>query len=357
MNRAVEYLLLSFVSVIVVGSLAGALLDRPVFVSYAYSGSMTPTISKGDVFFINPLSRNPEVGDIVVFNAGGTWTVHRIVGVVEDGYITKGDNNVATDQQSKKIPPISRSQIGGKVITFQGKPIVIRGAGTYIQNSLSGRTKMLVAGVLIILGALAITGDSKKGIRKKKKSKVMIVKFKTLYVLASALLLVMVATSMFVSWQVFPINYAVTSAGGTREGWYLPGEVFTQEIAVKNLNFYPMFYYVSAPRPVTKISEDSFQLTGKGEKKVLITIKSPEETSVYSTKVTVNSYLPLLPRSATTYLYRINPIMPVFGILLEISLFLGILYMVSGIGNEDIVKIRTRKSSLVGQIKREVFRL
>jgi len=103
MNRAVEYLLLSFVSVIVVGSLAGALLDRPVFVSYAYSGSMTPTISKGDVFFINPLSKNPEVGDIIVFNAGGTWTVHRIVGVVEDGYITKGDNNVATDQQSKKI--------------------------------------------------------------------------------------------------------------------------------------------------------------------------------------------------------------------------------------------------------------
>ncbi len=356
MNRAIEYLLLTAISVVIIGSLAGALLDRPVFMSYAYSGSMTPTISKGDVFFINPLSRNPSVGDIIVFNAGGTWTVHRVVGIVEDGYITKGDNNVATDQQSKKIAPVSRSQIGGRVITFNGKPLVLRGAGSYIQNSLSGRTKMLVAGLLIILGTLAFTGEGKKGIRKKKRSRAVVIKFKTLYILASVLLLVMVATSMFVSWQIFPVEYAVTSAGGTREGWYLPGEVFTQEITVKNLNFYPMFYYVSTSRPVTELSEDSFQLPGSGEKTVLVTIKSPEETSVYSTKVTVNSYLPLLPRSTTTYLHRINPIMPVLAILMEISLFLGVLYRVSGIGNEDIIKIRTKRSSLLRQIKQEVFR-
>ncbi len=356
MNRIIEYFFFSVVSIIVMGSLAGALVDRPVFISYAYSGSMTPTISKGDVFFIDPFSRNPRIGDIIVFNADGKWTVHRVVAIVDDGYITKGDNNVATDQQSKKIPPIKHSQIGGKVITFRGKPIVIRGAGNYLQNNLSNQTKMILAGILIILGTIAFTSEGNHGIRRKKKSKVMVIKFKTLYILASIFLLIMVASSMFVSWQIFPIEYTVTSAGGLREGWHLPGSVFTQNITVRNMNFYPMVYYISAKKPVIEISQYNFQLNRREKRNIVITIKSPEKTSVYSTKVTVNSYLPLLPRAVNTKLYKIHPIAPVLAILLEISLFLASLYKVSGIGNEDIIKIRTRRSSLLKQLKQEVFR-
>ncbi len=356
MNKIIEYLFFSMISIVIVGSLAGALVDRPVFISYAYSGSMTPTISKGDVFFIDPFSRNPQVGDIIIFNADGKWTVHRVVAIVDDGYITKGDNNVATDQQSKKIPPIKRSQIGGKVITFRGKPIVIRGAGNYLQNNLSNRTKMVLAGILIILGTIAFAGDGNRGVRRKKRSKVMVIKFKTLYILASIFLLIMVASSMFVSWQIFPIEYTVTSAGGLREGWYLPGSVFTQNITVKNMNFYPMVYYISAQKPVIRISQNNFQLNSREERNIAVTIKSPEETSVYSTKVKVNSYLPLLPRSITTRLYKINSIAPVLAILLEISVFLASLYKVSGIGNEDIIRIRTKRSSLLKQLKQEVFR-
>lgn len=86
---------------IVVPSVVGFLMGRPVFVSYAYSDSMVPTINRWDVFFINPLSKG-EVGDIIVFNLSGRWTVHRVYAITEEGYITKGDNNVATDQQDGK---------------------------------------------------------------------------------------------------------------------------------------------------------------------------------------------------------------------------------------------------------------
>ncbi|ANF22708.1 hypothetical protein [Thermococcus piezophilus] len=56
----------------------------------------------------------------------------------------------------------------------------------------------------------------------------------------------MIAVSTFVSWALIPIDYAVTSAGRMREGWYLPGDEFQRELTIKNNNFYSMFYYVSA---------------------------------------------------------------------------------------------------------------
>ncbi len=149
MKTLLEYAALLIVGVLAVASLVGVLLDRPVFVSYAYSGSMAPTIGKGgDVFFINPLARSPGgVGEIMVFRTGGSvWTVHRVYAVTEDGYVTKGDNNVATDQQSHKIPPIPKDKVAGTVITVNGKPIKVPKIGNYLEGGLSGRTRVLLAG-------------------------------------------------------------------------------------------------------------------------------------------------------------------------------------------------------------------
>lgn len=356
MNKIIEYGVLTLIGIILIGSLIGTLMDRPVFISYAYSSSMTPTINKGDVFFINPLSRDPEIGDIVVFNVGETWTVHRIVGIVEDGYLTKGDNNIATDQQSRNVPPIKRSQIGGKVITINGKPITIPKLGLYLNRaSLSDRGKMLIAGFLVIFGALAFTGGEEK---RKKRKRFIRIRFKTVYLLSSVLLLVMISAATFVSWQMFPIEYAVTSAGGAQEGWYLPGQSFEQEISVQNKNFYPMYYYISAASPdIDYITETQFKL-GKGqEKNIVVSITAPKETTIYVSKVRINAYMPILPRSLITYLYDINPVVPLLAMLVEVSALLGVLYVLSGIGDEDIVKIRTKRSAFWRQFKEGVFRI
>lgn len=74
------------------------------------------------MFFINPFSRSADVGDIIVFNLRGSWTVHRVVAIVENGYITKGDNNVATDQQEGRASPVSKDKIAGKVLTIGDSP-------------------------------------------------------------------------------------------------------------------------------------------------------------------------------------------------------------------------------------------
>ena len=354
MKRFIEYSLILTVSVIVLGSILGALLDRPIFMSYVYSDSMTPTLNKGDLFFMNPFSRSADVGDIIVFNLRGSWTVHRVVGIVDGGYITKGDNNAATDQQNERAEPISDKDIAGKVITIGNSPLKIPQIGTYLQGRLSGNTKIALAGLLIIVGAFAFTGEGTR--HKRKKAKFIRIKFKTLYILASVLLLVMLSLSMFVSWQVFPIEYAVTSAGGQREGWYLPGSTFERDITVKNENFYPMIYYLESVSPrVAEISEVHFELGPQEERTVNVIINTPQETSLFAEKIRVNAYMPVLPRSVIDWLYKINPFAPLFAILAETTMFLGLLYVISGIGNEDILKIRNRRSRLLRQIKMEVF--
>ncbi|NJE42847.1 signal peptidase I [Thermococcus sp. GR6] len=353
MKSLAEYALLSIIGILVIGSLVGALFDRPVFMSYAYSNSMTPTIDKGDVFFINPLATNPDVGDVIVFRTGNTWTVHRVVAITDDGYITKGDNNIATDQQSHSVLPITRNKIGGTVVTVNGKVITIPEIGNYLETGLTEGSKLLISGMLIIIGAIAFTGG--KASKNRKGKKFFTIKFKTPYLLASAFLLIMIAVSTFISWEAISVDYAVTSAGGLREDWYLPGQEFQRELTVKNYNFYPMAYYVSASVPVVNVSNKEFKLGSGEEQSLAVVLKAPKTTSLYSTKVKVNAYLPILPASVMGTLYRIHPVVPLLAILVEVSIFLGMLYLVSGIGNEEAIRIRKRRNSTLRGIA-EVFK-
>ena len=354
MKTFLEYTLIAVLGVLVIGSIAGAVLERPVFMSYAYSGSMTPTIDRGDLFLINPLARDPDVGDIIVFKVGSTWTVHRVAAITTEGYLTRGDNNIATDQQSHSIPPITKEQIGGTVIEINGHVPTIPKVGDYLENGISDRGKIFLGAILIIIGILAFGGGEAS--RSGKRKKFFVVKFRTLFMLASAFLILMVAISIFVSWEVVPIEYSVTSAVGNRENWYQPGEEFQSEVNVENHNFYPMVYYVSAPSPVTGLSTEKFRLSRDGKEDLTVTIVAPQTTSVYSTKVRINAYPPLLPASVMDRLYSVHPMVPLLGILAVVSAFLGVLYVLSGMGSEDVLRIRKKRHSKSKGIP-EVFKL
>lgn len=64
--------------------------------------SMEPTITANDIVFVMPSITQPEVGDIISYNyelqSGQIVSViHRVVKVVKEGYITKGDANPIPD--------------------------------------------------------------------------------------------------------------------------------------------------------------------------------------------------------------------------------------------------------------------
>lgn len=73
------------------------------------TGSMSPTIEKGDIVFVK-LGENVQEKDIITYKNGNAFVTHRIIEVDGDSIIAKGDNNNTQDK------PIQKDAIIGKVI-------------------------------------------------------------------------------------------------------------------------------------------------------------------------------------------------------------------------------------------------
>jgi len=92
-------------------------MNTPIPIVVVTSGSMEPTISEGDILFINncspedimPGDHDLRTGDVIVYETEGIWTfpidqpvVHRVIARNYIGgkywYLTQGDANSAPDQ-------------------------------------------------------------------------------------------------------------------------------------------------------------------------------------------------------------------------------------------------------------------
>ena len=84
--------------------------------------SMLPTLEGGDLVVIQqgPIG-DVHLGDIIVYNGlcstSGLSVVHRVVANTSGGLITKGDNNIPTDQAGHiAVGPITQRCLEGKVV-------------------------------------------------------------------------------------------------------------------------------------------------------------------------------------------------------------------------------------------------
>lgn len=84
------------------------------------SGSMHPAISAGSLILVDK-GQNYYPGDIITYSRGRTLTTHRLVEIRDQGFVTKGDANQATDSAVVK-----KEQILGKVVLavpYLGYPV------------------------------------------------------------------------------------------------------------------------------------------------------------------------------------------------------------------------------------------
>ncbi|AHF81316.1 signal peptidase I [Thermococcus paralvinellae] len=351
--KFLELLFTFVVGLFLITSIAGFVLDRPILISYAYSDSMTPTLEKGDLFFINPFSKG-DVNDIIVFKMNNEWTVHRVYAKDYEGYITKGDNNVATDQQEDKNPKIAQDAVIGEVVTIGGEPLKIPRAGDYIKDLSKKSSNLYIAIVFLVLGAILLTTSGKER-KKKGKRKYIRVKFKTLYAVTASLIVAVLILSMMLSWGTLTFSYSSTLASGQREGWYLPGSTFEKELTLENNAIYPFLYFVEAQGDRVEIlGEKSFKIPGNNKEKIKVRVSVPEDTRVYGEKINIYAYLPILPEGTLTKLYRVSPYLPFVAYLAEASFFLALLYFAVGTGNEDIVRYRLHRSRIFNKLRESV---
>lgn len=81
---------------------------RPVVVA---GSSMEPTLSRGDVCVVRA-GREIERGDIVLIDRGrGGYVLHRVVRVLGDGFVTRGDASDANDRDVAKSSAIRGSVV------------------------------------------------------------------------------------------------------------------------------------------------------------------------------------------------------------------------------------------------------
>ena len=100
-----------WVVAVLAASVIAALLGSGYRAYVVRTGSMTPTLSPGDVVIDRPAT-DVAVGEVVTFTSDGPdgLTTHRIDAVSGDEIRTKGDANRTAD-----VAPVSASSIVGKV--------------------------------------------------------------------------------------------------------------------------------------------------------------------------------------------------------------------------------------------------
>ncbi|MFP4559225.1 MAG: S26 family signal peptidase [Archaeoglobaceae archaeon] len=111
----------------VLGLLMLLALTHNLFFAVVTSGSMVPTLHKGDMFLAQAIVIEPEVGDIVMFNRPDIYlpVAHRVIGISDDKIYTGGDASGPDEWR------ITEDDIIAEAVTIAGEPIVVPNVGSY----------------------------------------------------------------------------------------------------------------------------------------------------------------------------------------------------------------------------------
>jgi signal peptidase len=110
-----------------------------IFFTAVISDSMKPQFQRGDLVMSQAIFKDPEVGDIITFNAKGILNsvTHRVTDVNGIYVTTKGDNNPTVDGYGT-----TKNDIIAKAITIKGSPIVLEGMGSFFILDFSKEGKL-----------------------------------------------------------------------------------------------------------------------------------------------------------------------------------------------------------------------
>ena len=112
---------------------------KMIFFTAVISDSMKPEFQRGDLVMSQAIFKDPEVGDIITFNAKGILNsvTHRVTNVNGIYITTKGDNNPTADDYGT-----TKNDILAKAITIKGHPIVLGGIGSFFILDFSKEGKL-----------------------------------------------------------------------------------------------------------------------------------------------------------------------------------------------------------------------
>lgn len=116
------------------------------------SSSMEPAIQAGAAAFVDTRQAPETAGQIIAFRAGGSQeepvtVLHRIAGVTQNGWITKGDANAEADAR-----PVEPQAVVGTYL------FSVPRAG-FILAGMQGKKILGAAGIVILLNVFTILAE------------------------------------------------------------------------------------------------------------------------------------------------------------------------------------------------------
>ncbi len=340
--KAVSYAIQILVFGTVAALIAGHLLGQPVLLGFVETGSMEPTIETGDGFVSipNELTADPEPGAVIVFDAqeieGGGLTTHRIVEETDRGFVTHGDANPVTDQDSGE-PPVQESQIVATALQVDGTVVTIPKLGTVVmtvsdafegvQNQLNTTFGMQATGssgiiAYFVLG-LSLVLYAAETIRERRQSSFdsplevededWLEEVDPRWFAAGFALLVVSAMTAAMVVPAGTHSYDVISAEFASDRPLVIEQGTTQEIPyeLSNQGFVPTISYVTPGSEDVAVENESTAVEPRSSEEVTVSITAPDETGYYPTFVTEYRYLHLLPASVIDALYAFHPWSPI----------------------------------------------
>jgi len=336
--RVVEVLFLVVLVLLVVGQAFG----QPILLGFVETGSMQPTLDAGDGFVAVPsaVTGSAEPGDVIVFRAeelhDGGLVTHRVVEVTEQGYVTRGDANDATDQQTGE-PPVKEAQVVAHALQVNGEVVAIPQLRIVISAAQAAlETANLVLETLFGIGARITTerlpyaifalsillyGASvwrEQGQRKpsRDRSRDAGTDLHLIMLLLTALLVISATGAMVLpsgSAQYGLVASQSVPDGGT-EGVVELGGSTERTINVSNGGVIPVVIYVEPGSSGTDIEQAEHYVEPGERKATTAEFRAPRETGFHRFYVVQHRYLALLPQSTIRALYHVHPWLPIVAI-------------------------------------------
>ncbi len=118
-----KYIVIGLVLSVLINQGLGYALNTEKPIMAVVSNSMIPVFYRGDLIVVKGIPpESIQEGDIIVYQNPyrNIPIVHRVVEIQTDGggtrfFITKGDNNAHTDQETNISPPVAGNWVRGEV--------------------------------------------------------------------------------------------------------------------------------------------------------------------------------------------------------------------------------------------------
>lgn len=355
----ISNLLIIIVVIMTLLLVIGSILGQPILLSFVTSDSMSPTLNEGDGFVAIPAQVSGEVqpGDVVVFTAeelsGGGLTTHRVVGETSEGYITRGDNNPFTDQDSGE-PPVSDQDVVATALQLNGQIIAIPTLGATIleirttlfevysavadtlgvrglDDSRQTGTVLVAIGSIIFLINLVGSVFTKPGrdrTRDRKRNRETQASFYFTILLLILIVLIPANAAMLLP----STTHEIPAGDIADENNIKPGEIVDIPVSASNEGLITVFVLLETSDNA-KITDQTLEVAGGKKATATISTPAPKSSGKQVVVVSENRYLLLLPADVIVLLYETHPLAPVGAI--NLMLILGISTFTLGIAGSS----------------------